>query len=73
MMEHDQEMASRERVRALAESVGVDIDEKDIPALAEAFDAARLGIARLEPLAATIDIPVDASYDAAWDWKGEGR
>lgn len=72
-MEQEQENASRERVRALAETVGIVVDEAHLPDLAEAFDAARVGIARLEPLAASVDIPVGAPFDPAWDGKGTGR
>lgn len=66
-MEHDQEIAALERVRALADAVGLTIDPARLPALADAFDGARLMIAQLEDLARRADVPVSAAYDPAWD------
>lgn len=69
-MEEDQMARSQERVRVLSDAVGLPVAEDRIAALAEAFDGARLMIAQLEPLAARIDVPVGAPFDAAW--AGEG-
>lgn len=57
---------ARARVRVLADAVGLEIEEKRIPVLAEALDGARLMIAQLEPLAARVDVPVGAPFDASW-------
>ena len=65
-MEEDQVARSQERVRVLAEAVGLPVGEKRVPALAEAFDGARLMIAQLEPVAARVDIPVGTPFDASW-------
>lgn len=70
-MEENQVARSQDRVRVLAEAVGLPVDEERVPALAEAFDGARLMIAQLEPLAARVDVPVGAPFDASW--AGERR
>jgi hypothetical protein len=51
----------------MAEAVGLPVGEGRIPALAEAFDGARLMIAQLEPLVDRVDVAVGAQYDASWD------
>ena len=66
-MEEDQVDRSRERVRVLADAVGLPISEERVPALADAFDGTRLMIAQLEPLAARVSVPVGAPFDASWD------
>lgn len=66
-MEHDQEIAALERVRALADAVGLTIGPERLPALADAFDGARLMIAQLEDLARRADVPGSAAYEPAWD------
>ncbi len=71
-MEHDQEIAAQERVRALADAAGLTIDPARLPALADAFDGARLMIAQVEDLARRADVPVSAAYDPAWG-EGEGE
>lgn len=71
-MEHEQEMAAQQRVQALADAVGLVIDADRLPALAVAFDGARLNIAQLEELVRRVDVPVSAPYDAAWP-EGEGQ
>lgn len=70
-MEEDQMTRAHERVRVMAESVGLPIAEERVAELADAFDGARLMIAQLESLAARVDVPVGTSFDAGWD--GEGR
>lgn len=65
-MDEDQQTRSRERVQILAEVVGLPLGDERVPALAEAFDGARLMIAQLEPLAKRVNLPVGAPYDASW-------
>lgn len=71
-MEHEQEMVAQQRVQALADTVGLVIDPDRLPALAVAFDGARLVIAQLEELARRVNVPVSAAYDAAWS-EGEDQ
>ncbi len=71
-MEHDQEIAAQERVRALADAAGLTIDPARLPALADAFDGVRLMVAQMEDLARRADVPASATYDAAWS-EGEDR
>lgn len=70
-MEEDQVSRSEERVRVLAEAVGLPLAEERVADLAEAFDGVRLMIAQLEPLANRVDAPVGAPFDAAWDGEGD--
>ena len=65
-MEEDQVARSQERVRVLAEAVGLPVGEERVPALAEAFDGARLMIAQLEAVAARFDVAVGTPFDASW-------
>lgn len=72
-MEHDQVVRAQDRVRMVAEAAGLELSEDRIPALAEAYDAARLMIAQLEPLAASVEVPAGAPYDPSWSAEGRRR
>lgn len=72
-MEHEQEMAARQRVQALADAVGLVIDPDRLPALADAFDGARLAVAQLEELARRVRVPLGTAYDAAWPEAEDAR
>lgn len=69
-MDEHQVSRAEERVQVMAEAVGLPLPDERVPDLALALDAARLMIAQVEPLAARVDVPVNAPFNPAWP---EGR
>lgn len=65
-MEHDTQEHSRERVRVLADAVGLPLDEERIEPLALALDAALETLETLAPQADAGGYPAPDGFDPAW-------
>lgn len=72
-MQQDDMARSEQRVRTLAEVVGLPLEEGEIPGLALAFDAAMGMIDDLGEIADAAATPVAGPYDAAWGEEGTRR